>query len=92
MPRVYYDKEIVLVIKCSINDDMFITSSTGDLNRAFIRIKQKCCKHNNFVHQTIVKNGINNYYVEVLEKLDGCENKFDIMAVEAKYIKALSPI
>ena len=38
-----------------------------------------------------MKNGFNNFYIETLEKVDNCKTKFDIMAIESKYIKALKP-
>ena len=41
MPRLKYDNVSIFVVKCSLNDDMFITSSTGDVNRACIRMKNK---------------------------------------------------
>ena len=39
----------------------------------------------------MIKHGVNNYYVEVLEKVSCCKNKFDVMAEESKYIKVLKP-
>ena len=39
----------------------------------------------------MIKHGIANYCVETLEKMDSCKNKFDVMAVESKYIKLLKP-
>ena len=91
MPKVYYNKAIVFVIKCSLNSDMFITSSTGEINRAFLRIKNKAIKEHSVLGQSINKNGAHNFYVEILERLDDCKTKFEMMASEAKYIKLLKP-
>ena len=39
----------------------------------------------------MINNGLSNFYVEVLEKLDDCETRFEMIASEAKYIKLLKP-
>ncbi len=41
MPKLKYDNVSIFAVKCSLNDDVFISSSTGDVNRAFIRLKDK---------------------------------------------------
>ena len=91
MPKVYYNKAVVFVIKCSLNNDMFITSSTGEINRAFLRIKNKAIKQNSLLAQSMIKYGIHNFYVEILERFDDCKTKFEMIASEAKYIKLLKP-
>ena len=91
MPKINYDNAVVFAIRCVLNDDMFVTSSTGDLVKAFIRIKNKMKKANHHVYQTMAKNGVHNYYIDVLERIVDCQRKFDIQAVEAKYIKLLKP-
>ena len=78
MPKIHYDNAVVFAIKCVLNDDVFITSSTGELNRAFGRIKNKMKNNNHHVYQNMLKNGIENYYTEILEKLENCKCKSDI--------------
>jgi len=91
MPKIHYDNAVVFAIKCILNDDVFITSSTGELNRAFGRIKNKMKNNNHHVYQNMLKNGIENYYTEILEKLENCKCKSDIKRVESKFIKLLKP-
>lgn len=92
MPKYHYDRVCIFAVKCSLNDDVFVASTTGDLDRAFIRLKNKAKQgQNQQVFHHMRTHGLNNYYVEVLEKIDNCKNKLDIIASEAKYIKLLKP-
>ena len=93
MPKINLNHVIIFSIKCTLNDDHFITSTTGDLERAFVRLKNKsklgANKH--ILLYTMMKYGANNYFYEVLETLESCKSKNDILAAESKYIKLLNP-
>ena len=53
MPKVYYNKAVVVVKKCSLNKDMIITSPTGGVLRAFLRIKNKAITENIILGQSM---------------------------------------
>ena len=91
MPKVYYNKAAVFVIECSLNSDMFITWSTGEVLRAFLRIKKKAIKEHSVLGQSLNTTGAHDFYVEILERLD-CQAKFEMIASEATYIKIRKPI
>ena len=92
MPKLQYDNVNIFAVKCSLNDDVYITSSTGDLNRAFIRLKNKAKQgHQQHIFHHMRTHGLNNYCIELLETIEHCKNKSDIIASEAKYIKLLKP-
>ena len=90
MPRLQYDNVNIFAVKCSLNDDVYITSSTGDLSRAFIRLKNKAKQgYQQHIFHHMRTHGLNNYYIELLETIDHCKNNL-IMLISSKLMSKSS--
>ena len=91
-PKDYKNGKIYSV-RNTVNDDIYIGSTTQPLSKRFYEHKKKKNdkKQNYFVYQKMAELGVDNFYIELIEDYP-CENKEHLLKREGEWIRHLATL